>query len=446
MGIVNLIKKVMSIFEIKSTLDGLGIKTAASDTMEEKIKQWNNMYQDTGALALPSAICSELARLVCLELKTKVTGSKRAEFIDECYQGFISNVRRECEYALAGGGVIFKPYFDGEKIFVDTIKAGSFIPTAIDDAGKIRACAFLEKAKRNDTYYTRVEYHQMTDEGYRVCNYAYSSASSGTLGKRISLTDYQPWSRLSDEVTIANLKNPLFAYFKTPMANPFDRESPLGISAFAKAEGLIHDANEQYKRFLWEFESGERAVYVDEGAFKKDKNGKILFPEKRLYRALSTGQDEFFKDWTPTLREEDIRKGLNEILRKIEFTVGLAYGTLSDAQQNDKTAEEIKSSKQRSYATVCDIQNALKTALTDLIEAIDSTVDLYRLYEDGEINVSFEFDDSIIADRKTEFEEKKLLVSMGIMQPWELRAWYFGEDEETAKANLPPVDNEEIEI
>ena len=95
---------------------------------------------------------------------------------------------------------------------------------------------------------------------------------------------------------------------------------------------------------------------------------------------------------------------------------------------------------------MCDVQNALKTALTDLIEAIDSTVDLYRLCEDGEINVSFEFDDSIIADRKTEFEEKKHLVSMGIMQPWELRAWYFGEDEETAKANLPPVDNEEIEI
>ena len=230
------------------------------------------------------------------------------------------------------------------------------------------------------------------------------------------------------------------------MANPFDRESPLGVSAFAKAEGLIHDANEQYKRLLWEFESGDRALYVDAGAFKKDKDGKPIFPDKRLYKALDTGQDEFFKDWTPTLREENIIKGLNEILRKIEFTVGLAYGTLSDAQQNDKTAEEIKSSKQRSYATVCDIQNALKNALSELIEAMEAMADLYNLTEDGEINVSFEFDDSIIADRKTEFEEKKHLVSMGIMQPWELRAWYFGEDEETAKATLPPIDNEEIEI
>lgn len=446
MGIFNLIKKVMSIFEIKSTLDTLGIKTAASDTMEEKIKQWNNMYQDTAALALPSSICSELARLVCLELKTKVTGSKRAEFIDECYQEFISNVRRECEYALAGGGVIFKPYFDGNKIFVDTIKAGSFIPTDIDAAGRIKACAFLEKAKRNNIYYTRVEHHQMTDSGYIVKNYAYASTSSGTLGKRIALADYQPWAKLSDEVTIVNLKNPLFAYFKMPMANPFDRESPLGVSAFAKAEGLIHDANEQYKRLLWEFESGDRALYVDNTAFLKDKSGKLQLPDKKLYRALDTGKDEFFKDWTPTLREENIIKGLNEILRKIEFTVGLAYGTLSDAQQNDKTAEEIKSSKQRSYATVCDMQNALKTALTDLIEAMEAMADLYKLTEDGEINVSFEFDDSIIADRKTEFEEKKHLVSMGIMQPWELRAWYFGEDEETAKANLPPIDTEEIEI
>lgn len=115
-------------------------------------------------------------------------------------------------------------------------------------------------------------------------------------------------------------------------------------------------------------------------------------------------------------------------------------------QDSDKTAEEIKSSKQRSYATVCDIQNSLKTALTELAEAMGAYSDLYGLAPDGEISVSFEFDDSIIADRKTEFEEKQRLVATGIMQPWELRSWYFGEDKETAKANLPPIDNEEIEI
>ena len=54
----------------------------------------------------------------------------------------------------------------------------------------------------------------------------------------------------------------------------------------------------------------------------------------------------------------------------------------------------------------------------------------------GEYSVSFEFDDSIAADRKTEFEEKLTLVNQGIMEPWEFRMWYFGENEETAKMSV----------
>ena len=54
----------------------------------------------------------------------------------------------------------------------------------------------------------------------------------------------------------------------------------------------------------------------------------------------------------------------------------------------------------------------------------------------GTYDISFEFDDSIVADRKAEFTEKQALVSAGIMAKWEFRMWYFGEDEETAKANI----------
>jgi hypothetical protein len=54
----------------------------------------------------------------------------------------------------------------------------------------------------------------------------------------------------------------------------------------------------------------------------------------------------------------------------------------------------------------------------------------------GDYSVSFEFDDGIAADRKTEFEEKRLMVGDGLMMPWEFRMWYFGEDENTAKGAL----------
>lgn len=85
--------------------------------------------------------------------------------------------------------------------------------------------------------------------------------------------------------------------------------------------------------------------------------------EQRLYRnwingSVSGGRN-LYEVFAPTLRDESYRKGLDAMLKRIEFQCGLAYGTLSDPQNVDKTAEEIRSSKQRSYTTVKDLQRAL---------------------------------------------------------------------------------------
>ena len=151
---------------------------------------------------------------------------------------------------------------------------------------------------------------------------------------------------------------------------------------------------------------------------------------------LNSGDDTLFKDWTPEIRVSQIKDGLNEILRRIEFGTGLAYGTISNIDNVDRTAEEFRASKQRSYTHICDIQTAVKSGLYDLVYAMDTLADLYALAPSGEFYVSFDFDDSIIADRKTEFEEKMRLLEKGIINPWELRAWYFGEEEQKAKKNL----------
>lgn len=151
---------------------------------------------------------------------------------------------------------------------------------------------------------------------------------------------------------------------------------------------------------------------------------------------LSTDDDTLFKDWTPKLRQAELCEGLNRILRHIEFNTGLAYGTLSDVRDSDKTAEEIRASKQRSYAAVTDIQSSLKNAMLQLVYAMNVWCSIYRLAPEGGFEVSFDFDDSIVADRALEFSEKKQLVEMGIMKPWEFRMWYFGEEEGTARQRL----------
>ena len=74
---------------------------------------------------------------------------------------------------------------------------------------------------------------------------------------------------------------------------------------------------------------------------------------------------------------------------------------------------------------------------------MDVLADLYMLAPNGNFSISFDFDDSIIADRKVEFEEKLRLLEKGIINPWEIRAWYFGEEEQAARKKLSQVQRKE---
>jgi len=436
-GLKNFLRRVRSVVFDKGTVKNvIREEIAISDKMSSAIQLWSDMYVSDEKLGLPAAISGEMARLVSIEMNSEISGSKRADFLNAKYTEVVEHIRKPLEYGCAKGGLIFKPYVSGGKLEVDFIHADAFFPLQFDNSGRITAAVFVERIVRGTTYYTRLERHELKEKQYTISNKAYQSQNEGTIGNETSLSSVEKWENLAEKMTVANVTQPLFGYFKPSFANTVDERSPLGVSVYSNAVGLIEEANKQFERYLWEFESGERAMIANSMAFKRDKDGRPALPNKRLYRTLDVDDVDFFKEWTPTLRGQELADGLSRIFRQIEFNCGLAYGTLSDVQSSDKTAEEIKASKQRSYATICDNQKALKTALEDLVYAMDVWCTLYNLTPMGKYEVSFEFDDSIVADRKAEFVEKQALVSAGIMTKWEFRMWYFGEDEETAKKNI----------
>ena len=389
------------------------------------VEMWRDLYENGGKLSLGAAISKEIARLVTLELKSSLSGSNRADMLNKEYLSLINKAKNFTEIAAAIGGVVLKPYIESGKIRTAILPQDSFLITDTKPDGSIKSVKFFEKKDREGKRYIKCEEHIMADDCYIIRNTAYSD--DGGFKKEVPLTKVDAWAKIQNEVVLKNVNSPLFAYFKMPFLSPDDITSPLGASVYSRACELILDANKQYERLLWEFESGERALYVDETAVRRDMSGNPVFPDKKLYRLLNTGCDELFEDWSPEIRDTAIINGLDKILKRIEFNTGLAYGTLSDAQSTEKTAEEIRASKQRSYATVTEIQEALKTALSEWILASDILLDLYELMPKGEIKVNFQFDDSIIADRKTEFSERLLLLDKGVINQEEMRNWYFGE-------------------
>lgn len=452
----------------------------ATSTIVLKQQEWISLYEKSAevdeTLGLPAAICSELARLVTLELqfevedvnnntetviKNPVNDDKkplivetRAGYINRQLKPIITNIKRYVEYACAGGGLVFKPIINGDKIEIDINYANQFIPLAFNNEGLMTSVMFLDEFTDGNTYYHRYEHHELNGNTYKVTNTCYKSNRKDTRGKKCSLSEVNCWEHLSPETILGNVKVPLFVYFKIPDGNCLDMTSPLGVSSFYRSMPQIEQADKQWKRYLWEFESGERIMEASEDAFDRDEETNApIVPEGRerlfwITKLQSNETNTLVHLHSPEFREVAQKAALNTILQRVEFNSGLAYGTLSDPSNIDKTATEIKTSKQRSYSTVTDIQHNLDKALRQLVDVIDIYCDLYSaiyknikdceysIPEKTPYNVTATWDDSIIVDSDTERTRDLNEVRQGLMLKWEYRVKWYGEDEETAKQRI----------
>jgi A118 family predicted phage portal protein len=449
-----LIRKVINIFSKSDLEKRTGVEIAVSNVMVTLIDLWTRHYkgnppylyrpdgnrdETVETLRLPSAIAAKVAKMVTLEAETKVTGSKRADYLDEQYQRVVGNIRKSTEYAAAKGGIIFKPYVSGASIEVDIVQAGRFFPTAFNSRGDITGAIFFERIVRGERYLTRLELQNFSANKIEIKNFAFRSKSEDSLGDEIPLASVPEWEDIEPESQITGVERAMFSYFKMPFANEADEDSPLGVSIFARAVDIIKQADLQYSRILWEYEGGELAIDADITAVKSGKDGKLTVPQRkeRLFRGLNidggNNRGDFYQVFSPEFRDTSLFNGLNRLFQRIEFACGLSYGTISDPQLIEKTAEEIKSSKQDSYGTITDIQMALEKALKELIYCIDVLTTLYKLAPAGKCETSFKWDDSIIVNAELERQQDLQEIRDGIMQKWEYRKKWYGEDEETAK-------------
>lgn len=430
---------------------------AVSSEMANAIDRWRQEYMgnapwlsDGGrSLGLPAQIVSEMATLVTLEAEISISGSDRADWIASELTPVLDALHRIVEYSAALGGVVLKPSVHNNGIGVDVVFADDFYPVAFNSRNQITSAVFVERKRVGQTVFSRVEHHSVTNNGYVIKNKAYRGRSDDDPGREIPLTDVPEWRDIKPETEINGLDFPLFAYFKMPFGNFVDPRSPLGVSVFARAEGEIEDADRQYQRLLWEYRGGELAIHASEDAFEMDLNGRAILPrgKERLYVATgfastdgAGAREGIFSTYSPALRDASYIAGLNTILQKIEDQCCLARGTLCDKTSERTqvaTATEIKMQRQRTYATVTSIQKALEDAIRGLVQAVDAIATLYGIGgPGGNVEVAFEWDDSVVSDTDTQRERDRQDVRDGLMQKWEYRVKWYGETEEQARAAL----------
>ncbi len=415
-------------------------------------------------LNLSKALCAELAGMVWTD-QTAVSittngHSSTANNPDPMHQfvegvlfqnNFGVKMLEAIEQAAALGGEAIKVWHEvrrnregkeipnSARIKIGWCMADQFIPTAWDNA-EVTEGVFISRVAKGGYYYTKLEWHKWDGLTYVISNELYRSDMyrNGTtepqdiLGIRVPLADLYPL--LEEETRITNVEASLFSYFRTPVANNIDDNSPLGVSMYANAMETLHAIDICFDSFVREFRLGKKRIIVPARLIKTvvdPSNGmmrRYFDATDETYEALNTdtGDDLKIQDNSVELRVDEHVEAINAFLNIFCLQVGLSAGTFSfDAKGGLKTATEVVSENSKTYKTVRNFQNMLRPAIIRLIDNIISVAALYDMQtEDGqsvaalrdrgyEVNISM--DDGITQDRQTNINEGITLVGAGLM-------------------------------
>ena len=111
-------------------------------------------------------------------------------------------------------------------------------------------------------------------------------------------------------------------------------------------------------------------------------------------------------------------------------------------QSAERTATELKILKQRSFSANQDIQKALQQSFEQLFVIMEQYCTLYNIVAQGEYEVAYKWDDSILVDKESERQQDLIEVQNGLMSKREYRMKWYGETEKQAEESLKIIDDE----
>lgn len=427
-----------------------------------EVKEWTDIYEGNPSWVrkgsgkeyelissdIGASVVSELAKKVTIEMESSVVGeSERAKYLDKQYQRLLERARDITEHVLAQGGGILKPFIYNDNIGVEYIRAENFIPIKFNGLDELVDVIFVDKVEIDNKFYTKLERHTLEDDGsYTITNRAYRGdgiSFDGKFTSEVPLGIVSEWADLAPEFHIENIEKPFYVYLKTPYGNNKDINSPLGVSVFSKITGLLEKYDKLYSLFIHEFEGTSLLSFIDETLFDGPNSSELKSSVfKMVNMGSNTESSPLVKIINPDIREQNYINGMESLLRKIEFNAGLAYGDLSNVNSVEKTAEEIKSSKERSYSTIVDIQKKLEAAFADVVDIMDTLATLYKLTPESKekYEVTFNFDDSVVVSKRYKLE----IMANGVEKGWIKPEFYLMEvynlTLEEARAMVPYYD------
>ena len=337
--------------------DEFNIESIGSEQMDAWINEcvriyqgnpcWLNEEDHIDTVNFAKAVCSETARLATLGIGIHLDGSARAEWLQEQIDKVYFQLREWVEYGCAYGTVILKPNGEG----IDLYTRGQFEITSVSN-GKINGVVFHNWRKQGDDWYTRLEYHRFENDLYMITNKCYIGDQPDDTKESIDIKE-TPWSDLSEEVSIANVSDPLFAVLRTPHANNIDMSSPFGLPIFSEAIQELRDLDIAYSRNAKEIQDSKRTVLLDSDRLlpysKSNSLNSTNLPDYiKLVDGDTSTESDVYHEINPTLNTDTRLTGINALLSQIGYKIGFSNGYfVFNEQSGFQTATGVEADQQR---------------------------------------------------------------------------------------------------
>ena len=467
-------------------LNELGYSTIP-EAFYSKVAEWKSWYQGNVkgfhsyrvrngesmvnckrySLGMGKKLCEDWANLLMNE-KVQITleGQKEQEFIDRVLteNNFTVKANEMQEMKSALGTVAYIPRVVGQEIneggeivpgnasgiVMDYVTIENIYPLAWQN-GFISECAFSSVVTRNGHDYLYLQIHHKDDGGsYIIDNRIYRYDNEMLADEQ--LANVKGFENIPPVVHTGSDKRQ-FVIDRLNIANNFNYLLPTGIAVYANAIDVLQGVDIAYDSYVNEFRLGKKRIMVKPSASQYLDGSPVFDPSDVAFYVLpeDVSDGAVITPIDMTLRTAEHNTGIQDQLNILSSKCGFGETYYRFNGSGVATATQVISENSTMFRTIKKHEIILNSVLIELCRILlrlGNTAMNAGLNEDVEISV--DFDDSIIESEEQNFARDLQMLNAGIMNDWEFRAKYMNEDTDTAKAALPKmqdmVDGQQIEV
>lgn len=403
---------------------------------------WTQQKRRT--LGMAKVICEDYGSLLINE-HVQITSDQFEELAGVLERNqFHTRANRLAELVMALGTGAFVEFADANnEPVIDYIRADMIYPLSWD-GDNVTECAFAsqkvigEGRASKKVYY--VQLHVKAQDGWQIRNVYLDQA-----GKELPLPD-----GMREESPVSPV--PLFQLVRPNAINAADFDSPLGASVFAQALEQLVDCDIIWDSYINEFVLGKKRLLVPMSLAKLDvqrgevdgEGGETLDPIFDpsdaliyVYEADPDGKQQPL-EIDLNLRTEQHEQGLQRCIDTLSKKCGLGVGRYRFDSNGAKTATEVISVKSDLYQSLKRHEKTFGDAIIGMVKAL-----AWLMGKGENVDVSVQFDDSIVEDVNATIDRTIKLQTAGFMSKRDAIMTIFGVTEEEAAKRLKEITAEE---